>query len=195
MASGPTSIGSKPRSDASDITVAFAASSSPATGIISLPPPWRLSAILLAPVVLKALTTRAPGASRATVSPAESSCPTASEKSGVSGLVASMTIFPASEPSSLAATVSADQGTASTRISPAGAASLTGTMPKPCCLSAAAFSPVVSRSAMVTLCPRLRQPAPRARPTFPAPTMTMFMAFPLNRIARSGSIIAATAVQ
>src|SRR5215470_7313047 len=42
--------------------------------------------MLLAPVVLKALTTRAPGLARATVSPAESVCPTASSKTAVRGV-------------------------------------------------------------------------------------------------------------
>src|SRR6266436_2926143 len=59
IASGPASIASKPRSVASVRTTFLAAASSPAIAIMSLPPPYRLSAILPDPVVLNALTTRA----------------------------------------------------------------------------------------------------------------------------------------
>src|SRR5262249_3692366 len=72
MTNGPASTASNPRSAANPETILLASPSSPATNITQLPPAYRLSAMCLKPVVLNALTTRAPRASRATVSPAES---------------------------------------------------------------------------------------------------------------------------
>src|SRR2546421_12717009 len=66
------------------------------------------------PVALNALTTRALGASRATVSPPESPNPIASSLLDLRGSVASISTLPAKAPSDLIVASTAVQGTAST---------------------------------------------------------------------------------
>src|SRR5436305_13238615 len=98
--------------------------------------------MLSAPVVLKILTTRAPGAQPATCSPAEVSGPTESpERSGVSGFVQSRSTLPARPPADVmaeTASFAAPQGTVSATASPQAAASAT--------LAAAALPPLAATS-------------------------------------------------
>ena len=102
--SGPASTGSKPSASASVATVFLAAASSPQRNMEALCPPKRGLAMCCAPIVLNAFTTLAPAAHRATSSPADVVCPSASpDRSGLSGLVASMTILPPRFPAALMA--------------------------------------------------------------------------------------------
>src|SRR5947209_429538 len=69
---------------------------------------------MVAPMLLKALTTFAPGAQVATSSPAEVEVPISSpERSGSNGLVASMRIFPVRSPAEERMVLVTGQGVAS----------------------------------------------------------------------------------
>src|SRR6184192_3390870 len=79
--------------------------------------------MMFAPTVLKAFTTLAPGAHDATCSAAEEVVPTASpDRSGFSGLIASMSIFPDRFPALSRICFVAGHGVARIRTSPALAA-------------------------------------------------------------------------
>ena len=75
------------------------------------------SAMMLAPMVLNALTTFAPGAQEATSSPAENVVPTSIPLSGSNGLVASIRILPARSPAAPSISLLAFHGEASSTIS------------------------------------------------------------------------------
>src|ERR1700730_18546928 len=127
--SGPASTGSKPSLPTSSITTGFFAASSPATSIIGFTGYSAALAILLAPVVLRVLKTKAPGAQVATCSPAEVPKPrTSCKPSGPipKGLVQSITILLLRLPRPLTAASVADQGVAITTITASLAASAGG---------------------------------------------------------------------
>src|SRR5437660_6610213 len=116
---GPASTGSNPSMPTSSITNGFFPASSPATSISGFTGYSAALAILLAPVVLRVLKTKASGAQLATCSPAEVSKPrTSCKPSGPTpkGLVQSITILPARLPTLFTAAWAADQGGASTTI-------------------------------------------------------------------------------
>src|SRR5436305_9320425 len=133
--------------------------------------------MLLAPVVLKILTTRACGAQEATCSAAEVSNPWVSpERFGASGLVQSKTILPARPPALFTASWVAPQGVARTTTSAPAAASATDAALAP--VSSTSFFTLgseASRTPNVTSCPARAQPRPRAPPTLPAPMIPIFI--------------------
>src|SRR5689334_6213936 len=89
-------------------------------------PPRFGSAMMLKPMVLNALTTRAPGAQAATCSPPELLASTESpERSGNRGLVASIKILPLRLPADSRAARVVDHGVARTTTSLFAAASAT----------------------------------------------------------------------
>src|SRR3954452_15293757 len=133
--------------------------------------------MLLAPVVLKTLTTRACGAQEAICSAAEVSNPWVSpERFGASGFVQSKTTLPARPPAPLTASWVPPQGVARTTTSAPAAASATDAALAP--VSSTSFCTLgsdASRTPNVTSCPARAQPRPRAPPTLPAPMIPIFI--------------------
>src|SRR6185295_10687022 len=143
--------------------------------------------MLFAPVVLKILTTAAPGHHAATCSPAESSAPkTRPERSGLSGFVQSNTILPTRPPALWIAFSVAPHGTVSTTTSPNAAAAATEpAAARPPSLvieatSAPTFASPASRTPNRISCPAPAQPRPSAPPTLPAPRIPIFISYLLQ---------------
>src|SRR5712692_9069286 len=132
--------------------------------------------MLLAPVVLSVLKTKAPGAQLATCSPAEVLKPrTNCKPSGPmpNGFVQSITILPVRLPRLLIAASAADHGVAITTTSAsltASAGALTRSLG-----SAACFGSAGLRSPQITSSPCLIQARPSVAPTDPSPMIAIRM--------------------
>src|SRR5262245_7691199 len=132
-----------------------------------------------APIVLKALTTLAPGTQAATCSPAEVVCPmTSPERSGWRGFVASTRTLPRREPAAVSASLAAGHGVARTTTSVGATASRTvaaRTRPPADRTTSWTLVSIGSRTPKTISCPAEAHPWPRALPTLPAPMMAIFM--------------------
>src|SRR5438128_2479300 len=134
--------------------------------------------MLLDPVVLKILTTLAPEAHWATISPPEVVVPSANpERSAIRGFVQSSRSFPrkSSEGSTL---WTAGQGNAFTTTSPNSAACCgvpTRALPPHCSTSVWTSCALGTRTPKQTSCPRSAHFLPSAPPTLPAPRIPSFI--------------------
>src|SRR5437867_9382481 len=139
------------------------------------------SAMFFAPVVLNALTTRAPVAQAATCSPAEVVWPrTKRNPSGpiVNGFVASIRIFPLRLPAACSALCAPSQGVArtTTEASFTASAIVAARVLLPASRNSFfTFSSPGFLTPNVTTCPFFAQRAPRVPPTLPAPMIAIFI--------------------
>src|SRR5580704_14669069 len=133
----------------------------------------------LNPIELNAFTTRAPDAQEATCSPPEVFMPMdKADRSGRSGLVASMRTLPDKSPAPFTVCSVAGHGVESTSTSLARTVSATvpAEAPGPApATSVRVFSDCGSRELNTTRCPSSLQRIPRVPPTFPDPMIPMFM--------------------
>src|SRR5438552_8519924 len=166
------------------MTVVLASASSPQTNMDALCEPNFGSAMLFAPVVLNALTTRAPVAQDATCSPAEVVWPRTRRNPSdlmANGFVASIRIFPFRLPAACSALCAPSQGVASTTTEASFTAS-------PIVAARAVLQALFNNffnfsspgflTPKVTVCPFLAQRAPRVPPTLPAPMIAIFIISP-----------------
>ena len=133
---------------------------------------------------------RAPRPATAICSATDVVKPTAHERLGPNGLVASISTLPLTSPSEAATVVATCQGTASRITSAAAAAALSPAADAPAPLAftrACTLSPCGSREPNTTVCPPSAQRRPSTLPTLPVPITAIFIRFSFLCIVKFAS--------